>query len=340
MARQDKAGEWRLGEARRGQKARKGPVLFGSVILIIIAGVGLVLGGRWLVDTINYVSTDDAAIDGNHVNVSAKTLGRISKLLAEEGDKVASGQVLVLLDDTDLRAQEAQASASLAYAKRNVELSKINLDRAQSDSDRARTLLDSGATTKEQAEHAANALRAASAQYAIALAQVDTASAQLGVLEDQLLNTRISSPMAGVVAKKYMMQGDVVQPGQTIYTINDLDRVWVTANFEETKIRQDRARRPGGGDGGRIQRHPHRQGRSDRRGHRRATLLHRRFHQDDAEGPRPHNPRQRPKLHPRVVRRSEGKDQGSLQASIWPGGSEVAPAVMKRILLPHTDEGL
>ena len=32
------------------------------------------------------------------------------------------------------------------------------------------------------------------------------------------------------------MPGDVVQPGQTIYTINDLDRLWVTANFEETKI--------------------------------------------------------------------------------------------------------
>ena len=51
-----------------------------------------------------------------------------------------------------------------------------------------------------------------------------------------MLNTRINSPIAGVVAKKSMMQGDVVQPGQTIYTINDLDRVWVTANFEETKI--------------------------------------------------------------------------------------------------------
>ncbi|MGO9412660.1 MAG: HlyD family secretion protein [Spirochaetia bacterium] len=235
VARQDKGGNGASGKPDEGRKSRKGPVLFGSVILIIIAGVGLVLGGRWLVDTINYVSTDDAAIDGNHVNVSAKTLGRISKMLAEEGDKVASGQVLVLLDDTDLRAQEALASASLAYAKRNVELSKINLDRAQSDSDRARTLLGSGAMTKEQAEHTTNALQAASAQYTIALAQVDTASAQVGVLEDQFLNTRISSPMAGVVAKKYMMQGDVVQPGQTIYTINDLDRVWVTANFEETK---------------------------------------------------------------------------------------------------------
>jgi membrane fusion protein, multidrug efflux system len=219
-----------------GKKSRKGPMIFGSVILIVLAGVGIALGVLWLTDAINYVGTDDAAIDGDHVNVSAKTLGRIAKLLVAEGDKVAQGQVLVLLDEMDLRAQEAQASASLVYAKRSVELSKINLDRARSDADRARTLLGSGATTKEQSDHATNALDAASAQYAIALAQVDTSAAQLAVLETQLLNTKIGSPIAGVVAKKSMMQGDVVQPGQTIYSINDLDQVWVTANFEETKI--------------------------------------------------------------------------------------------------------
>jgi membrane fusion protein (multidrug efflux system) len=219
-----------------GKKARKRPVLFGTLILILLVGTGLVLGSLWLLDAINYVSTDDAAIDGDHVDVSAKMLGRIAKLTAQEGDKADPGQLLVLLDDTDLRAQEAQATASLNYAKRNVELSKINLDRAQSDADRARTLFGTGAMTKEQNDHAANALDAASAQYAIALAQVDTADAQLGVLENQLLNTRITSPISGVVAKKSLMPGDVVQPGQTIYSINDLDSVWVTANFEETKI--------------------------------------------------------------------------------------------------------
>jgi len=244
MARGGQKGEGALGPKGAapsakddpGKKARKGPTLLGGLILVVIVGVGIFFGGGWLLDTINYVSTDDAAIDGDHVNVSAKTLGRIAKLLAAEGDKVAQGQVLVLLDDTDLRAQEAQATASLNFANRNVELSKINLDRAQSDAARTGTLYASGATTKEQSDHAANALDAASAQYAIALAQVDTANAQLGVIESQLLNTKVNSPIAGTVAKKSMMQGDVVQPGQTIYAINDLDRVWVTANFEETKV--------------------------------------------------------------------------------------------------------
>src|SRR5208337_3412495 len=124
------------GDDEAGRKARKGPVVFGTLILILLVGTGLVFGFLWLLDAINYVSTDDAAIDGDHVSVSAKMLGRIAKLMVDEGDKAATGQLLVLLDDTDLRAQEAQASASLSYANRNVELSKINLDRAQSDADR------------------------------------------------------------------------------------------------------------------------------------------------------------------------------------------------------------
>jgi membrane fusion protein, multidrug efflux system len=219
-----------------GKKSRRGPVIFGSLILILLVGAGLVFGARWLMDTINFVGTDDAAIDADHVNVSAKSLGRIARLLVAEGDRVEAGKVLVLLDDTDLRAQEAQATASLNFARRNVELSRINLDRAQSDAARTGTLFASGAATKEQNDHASNALEAASAQYAISQAQVDTATAQLGVIENSLQNTRITAPIAGVVARKSMMQGDVIQPGQTIYSINNLDQVWVTANFEETKI--------------------------------------------------------------------------------------------------------
>jgi membrane fusion protein, multidrug efflux system len=224
------------GAAEAGKKARRGPKVFGSLILIIIIAIGLVVGLRALQDTVNFVATDDAAIDGDRVNVSAKTLGRIAKLLAAEGDKVTAGQTLVLLDEMDLRAQEASASASLNFAKRNLELAKINLDRAQADSERTSSLLASGAATKESAEHSASALDAANAQYAIAQAQIDTATAQLGVIAASLLNARLSAPISGVVAKKSMMQGDVVQPGQAIYSVNNLDSVWVTANFEETKI--------------------------------------------------------------------------------------------------------
>jgi membrane fusion protein, multidrug efflux system len=47
-----------------------------------------------------------------------------------------------------------------------------------------------------------------------------------------------------VIAKQSLMQGDVVQPGQTIFTVNDLVNIWVTAHFEETKISRIRVGAP------------------------------------------------------------------------------------------------
>ncbi|MGA2976714.1 MAG: HlyD family secretion protein [Spirochaetia bacterium] len=226
------------------KKGRRGPIVVGSIVLVVLIGAGLTYGRSWLIDTLTYVSTDDAIIDANHVNISAKMLGRIKSLEAAEGSPVQPGQLLVSLDDTDLRAQETQAAASLTYAKDNLVLAKVNLDKTQDDFQRTNALYTNGATTREQYEHAVKALDTANAQYAIAQAQVDTSNAQLGVIETQLLNTRITAPISGVVATKTLMPGDVVQPGQTIYSINDLSNIWVTANFEETKLSRIRVGAP------------------------------------------------------------------------------------------------
>ena len=226
------------------KNARRGPKVVGLIVIVAVIAGGLYYGRAWLLDTLTYVSTDDAFIDANHVNISAKILGRIQSVLVVEGSKVQPAQLLVTLDDTDLRAQEAQAATSLNYAKQNLVLSKINLDKTQDDFQRTRALFGSGATTREQYDHAVKALDTANAQYSIAQAQVDTSQAQLNVIETQLLNTRITAPISGTIAKQLLMQGDVVQPGQTIFSVNDLVNIWVTANFEETKLGRIRVGAP------------------------------------------------------------------------------------------------
>ena len=217
-------------------EGQKSPMLLSGIILVVLLIAGLGYFFYWQGST-NYIGTDEASIEGVHVAVGAKMMGRIRSLAVEEGAKVNAGDLLVQLDDTDLRAQEVQTGAAQNSAQQNLVLAKVNLDRARNDFDRAKTLLDTGNATKEQYDHAAKAMDTANAQYSIAQAQVEAAKAQLGVIETQLGNTRITAPISGVIAKKSMMQGEITQPGQAIYTINDLSQVWVTANFEETKIR-------------------------------------------------------------------------------------------------------
>jgi membrane fusion protein (multidrug efflux system) len=220
---------------------RKKRVLIPLFLLIIVAAVG---AWYWYVNLREFDSTDDAYVDGNRVSISSKMLGRIVQLAVDEGDSVKAGRVIVRLDDSDLRAQDEQAKAALAYARETVTLAKVNLDKAQDDYQRAKIQFNGSIIPKEQYDHALKSMQAAQAQYSIALAQVGTARAQLGVVQTQLLNTTIAAPFDGVVSKRWVMAGDVVQPGQPIFSIYDLQHLWVTANFEETKLASIRLNDP------------------------------------------------------------------------------------------------
>lgn len=204
------------------------------LFLVLIAGV--VGGYYWYMNMQDYVSTDDAYVSANSVAISTKMLGRIIYLGTDEGDTVHAGQVLLRLDDRDLRAEEASAKAGLELAQQSVPLAQVGVNRAQDDFNRAEVQYKGGIITKEQYTHAQQALDAARAEATIAVSKIAAARAQLGVIESQLQNTVVTAPITGVVAKRWVLAGDVVQPGQPAFTIYDLSDFWVTANLEETKL--------------------------------------------------------------------------------------------------------
>jgi membrane fusion protein (multidrug efflux system) len=200
------------------------------ILLAVIAGI------YWYIGQLGYVSTDDAFIDGNKLSVSTKILGRITKLNVDEGDTVKQGQLLVQLDATDIKARENQSRAILNLARESISLANVNLAKAQDDFHRAEQQFNDKVIPKEQFDHAQKALEAAKAELNIDKTKIGTSEAQLNVIKADLLNTSIYSPMDGVVGKRWVLTGDVVQPGQPIFTIFDLKNIWVTADLEETKL--------------------------------------------------------------------------------------------------------
>jgi membrane fusion protein, multidrug efflux system len=207
------------------------------IIPTVVVLAGILFGvWKWYVAMREYVSTDDAYVDGNRVAVSAKILGRVQKLMVAEGDTVSKDEELVKLDDSDLRAHEAQSQAALDLAQENVTLAKVNLDKAQTDFDRTQSQFKQNVVPKEDFDHAQSELASARARYGIAVAQVTTARAQLAVVQTDMQNTDIKSPMDGIISKRWVLPGDVVQPGEPIFSLNDLKDIWVTANLEETDL--------------------------------------------------------------------------------------------------------
>ena len=229
------------------------------VILLVIVG-----GTYWYIDYTSYIRTDDAVVASDNVSVSPKIMGRISKVYVDEGDSVNQGQLLAEIDSVDLIAQKqqvialklqtiankSQAEAKLQFDEKNIKILQIALEKSKEDFVRAKAQYTGGVITKEQFEHLEKAEETSKAQLEAAQAQilvsrtmiksaetaVTGAQAQIGVISSQLNNTRLYSPVSGIVAKRWLLPGDIAQPSQSIFTINNNSKFWIQVFLEETKI--------------------------------------------------------------------------------------------------------
>ena len=134
------------------------------------------------------------------------------------------------------KAAQAKATADLAryreLAAKQI-VSKLQLDAAQAAFDQANANL---AALERQAGGAAAQLsnaeiggKFAEARYASAKATRDNAALQLSY-------TKVVSPVAGIVSRKQIEVGQLVQPGQPLLTLVSDSSVWIAANFKETQL--------------------------------------------------------------------------------------------------------
>lgn len=161
--------------------------------------------------------------------VASKATGRLVYLGVVEGDRVRAGQVIARIEDSDVRAQLAQAQA-------NLDLSRAELRDAERTLARERMLLDSNFTS--QASYDAAESRLERVKAGIAVAQAVVQSAQVA-----LENTVIRAPFDGTVLTKNADVGEVVAPlaggafsKSAVVTIADLGSLQVEADVAESNL--------------------------------------------------------------------------------------------------------
>lgn len=248
--------------------------------LLILAGIVVVAGLAWALWYVLlarwHEATDDAYVQGNVVSITPQTQGTVVSIAADDGMKVAAGQVLVRLDPNDARVAYEQAEANLANTVRqvrglysaveqnNAEIAarRVSVDKARADVARRSGLVASGAVSSEELAHAREELAAAEAALSASREnlsrnralvdettlrdqpQVAAAAAQLRQAYLNLQRMAIVSPVKGYVARRTAQLGQRVQPGTTLMTVVPLDEVWVEANFKETQLASMRIGQP------------------------------------------------------------------------------------------------
>lgn len=114
----------------KGQKRRRRRGLLIFLLLLVVAGGAA--GGYWYYRAQNFVSTDDAYVGADIVEVAPLVAGRVEAIEVEANTRVAAGDVLVRLDSAQAEAQLAMAKAQRSGAEAALEQAKARLRQARS----------------------------------------------------------------------------------------------------------------------------------------------------------------------------------------------------------------
>ena len=190
------------------------------------------------------------------VNVSANTMGRVTRLSVDEGQRVRAGQFLLEIDPRSLEGQLQRGEAgvgaarsSLQQARTGVEQARTNLELARQNLRRQEELWKDGLTTREALERSQSELAVRESDVKAREQEVQTREEQIKQEQAGLATTRynlsqviISSPMDGIVTRRNIEQGENVMvgtmnnAGTVLLTIADMSVIEAEVEVDETDI--------------------------------------------------------------------------------------------------------
>ena len=183
-------------------------------------------------------------------SISPKIQGRVVSITVDQSDTIHSGQVLVHLDDGELREMVEVAAANLGAAEASVERVKADRARvlaiekqARRDYERISELLANKVASESDLDKAIERLAVAEADLKRsesatleAEKQVIASQRNLQYQRERLKDTQILSPFDGLVLKRNRDPGDVVVPGSSILDIISTNELWLSAWVDETVL--------------------------------------------------------------------------------------------------------
>ncbi|NYE56783.1 efflux RND transporter periplasmic adaptor subunit [Carboxydothermus ferrireducens] len=168
-------------------------------LLLLLFLMSIVLGGCAFSGTKNTPPSFDGIAEADQYEVKAEIAGKVNNVFVKEGDEIKKGQLLVALDDSLLKNQ-------LEAARANLELARLKYEQ----------VAGKNQNLEEQAK-----------------AGIKLAQTQVDLAKIQLEKAKIYSPVSGTVLTTPVKPGEFVNPGTTVATIIDLDKIYVTYYIPE-----------------------------------------------------------------------------------------------------------
>jgi HlyD family secretion protein len=174
-------------------------------------------------------------LEATEVDVAAKLAGRLTEVLAKEGDLCNKNQIVARIDTSTLQAQLKQAEAEVKRAKQaretglsRVESIRLKLVLAVKELDRSNKLFAKGIFTQQQLDRDQTVKQSYEAEYAAAKSSIteadnaiESALAQTEILKSEINDCVLKSPIKGPVLSRLAEPGEVMPNGGKVLTILD-----------------------------------------------------------------------------------------------------------------------
>jgi HlyD family secretion protein len=248
----------RIDRSRAPQRRSPGPILLVVLLLLAVAAAA----GFWmkrsrpivvstvavqqvsssaestLLNASGYVTARRAA------TVSSKVTGKVIEVLIEEGMKVEAGQILARLDSSNVEKSLQVAEARLDSARKTLAETKANLEQAERELRRAVQLAEAKVASQSELDRNDAEVKTLQARLQRQEADVAVAEREVALWKQQLEDTIIRAPFAGIVTSKDSQPGEMISPvsaggGFTrtgICTIVDMSSLEIEVDVNESYI--------------------------------------------------------------------------------------------------------
>jgi len=214
--------------------------------------LALVLGGVVAVAACRRGSTPDAYgnFEADEVSVSSQSTGQLMSFTPIEGAHLRVGELVGIVDTSQLALERAQivaqqqaTAARVTEAGRQIGVYEAQRGIALRNYERMQRLYEQRAATAQQRDQAERDYKTLVAQIEAAKAQQQSVSrdassstARVAQINDQIVKSRVINPTAGTVLATYVRTGEVVQSGQPLYKIADVDTLILRAYVTEAQL--------------------------------------------------------------------------------------------------------
>ncbi len=173
-----------------------------------------------------------------NITVYAKLNAIVSEIRVEEGDALKMGQVLLKLDEREIRNEYDQANIAVGQAELGVRQAAVRVELSAAEFERAKSLYDQKLTSKQEYDQADLTSRTDSLSFEDAKQQHAAAKTRLEAAQIQLEYTTVVSPIDGIMTDRLIDVGDRVNVNEALFSVREFPPLWARIYVPEKALPQ------------------------------------------------------------------------------------------------------